>query len=806
MQQILQDLRHGRVFLQEVAAPRVRPGHVLVESSCSLISAGTERMLLDFGRAGWIAKARQQPEKVKQVLAKVRTDGLVPTIETVLNKLDQAMPLGYCNVGRVVEVGEGVQEFRTGDRVVSNGPHAEVVLVPKHLVARIPDEVSDEEASFTVLGAIALQGIRLVGPTLGETVALFGLGLIGQLAAQVLRAHGARVIGFDYDAGRVEVARKLMGQRGRTGPLERRQTGMSVPPTERQAGMSARPERGQAGMPALLDERQTGMSALLDGRQEGRSDARPQHGAAMFDLSQGMDPVGAAREFTRGIGVDAVLITASTRSDELVHQAAEMCRQRGRIVLTGVTGLNLRRDDFYKKELTFQVSCSYGPGRYDPAYEEQGHDYPLGLVRWTEQRNFEAVLDLMRDGRLETVPLLSGRFSIALAQAAYQAIVDRSAIGVLLTYPGAAAESPARLARVVRHFPERQRPGSAVIGLIGAGAFARQKILPGLQRAGARLKWVATAGGLSGADAARKFHIEQSTTEYRRILDDPEVGAVAIATRHNTHASLVVEALEAGKSVFVEKPLCLSRGELDQIEAACRRASALGAKRPILMVGYNRRFAPLVQSLRKLLAGRTQPLAMVFTCNAGAVPPSHWAQDPSVGGGRILGEMCHFVDLLHYLAGEAAIEHVEGMPMGNREPGNLLDTVALSLRMADGSLGQINYFANGPRDYPKERLEVFSEGRVLRVDNFRRLEVFGARGGRRTWRQDKGHDAELHAFVEAVANGGESPIPLESILETTRATLSAREVVEQTVVDRRDTPPQDGRQPNASSDAEASAA
>jgi len=721
VQQIIQQLRGGETLLVHVAAPRVKPGHLLVQTTRSLISAGTERMLVEFGRAGYLAKARQQPEKVRQVVDKVRTDGLGATVQSVRAKLDQPLPMGYCNVGRVLEVGDGVEGFRPGDRVASNGHHAEVVMVPKHLAARIPDGVTDDEACFTVVGAIALQGIRLLSPTLGETVGVFGLGLIGLLAVQILKAHGARVIGFDFDGERVDLARR--------------------------------------------------------------------YGAEAENLALGTDPVEAARAFTGELGVDGVLVTAATKSHELMHQAAQMCRQRGRIVLTGVTGLHLARSDFYEKELTFQVSCSYGPGRYDPRYEEMGQDYPVGFVRWTEQRNFEAVLELMREERLSTAGLISQRVPLAHVEAAYDAVAAKSAIGVMLTYPDARTPEArqALTARVVRHHPPRARADAVVCGLIGAGNFAQQKIFPALVKAGARLKWVATSTGLSGSTAARKFAIEQSTTDVRRVLDDREVNAAVIATRHDTHASLVVGAIETGKSVFVEKPLCLTRGELERISQAVHEADERGPNRPILMVGYNRRFAPLATRLRSRLGSRKRPLAMTLTCNAGSVPPDHWVQDPAVGGGRIVGEACHFIDLLQFLAGESPITQVTAMRLGPEGAANPGDTVSITLRFADGSLGQINYFANGARSYPKESLSVFGEGRVLHLDNFRRLHGYGCRGAnRKSWTQDKGHVAGFHAFVEAVRTGAPSPIPWESIANTSKATFAVLEAIErETTIDIR---------------------
>jgi predicted dehydrogenase len=669
-------------------------------------------MLVDFGRAGWLAKARQQPEKVKQVLDKIRTDGFVPTVQAVMAKLDQPIPMGYCNVGRVLEVGDGTTGFCVGDRVASNGPHAEVVMVPQHLTAGIPDNVTDDQACFTVLGSIALQGIRLIHPTLGETVAVFGLGLIGLLAVQILRAHGARVIGFDVDPERAALAEK--------------------------------------------------------------------YGAEVVDLSTGADPIQAALAFSQDAGVDGVLVTAATKSDELMHQAAQMCRKRGRIVLTGVTGLNLQRADFYEKELTFQVSCSYGPGRYDSSYEEKGHDYPLGFVRWTEQRNFQAVLELLRDKRLVVEDLISKRLPFDRAKEAYDAVAAKTVIGLMLTYPQTdSGESEAVLrATVVQHRGPRLKTQAVVCGLIGAGGFAQQKIFPALAKTDARLKWVCTAKGLSGATAARKFGIEGSTTDILQVLEDREVNAVVIATRHDMHARLVIQALEAGKSVFVEKPLCLTPLELAQIAEVHQKAIEVGPTRPILMVGYNRRFAPLVTQVRTLLAGRKRPLAMVFTCNAGNIPSDHWTQDPSVGGGRIVGEACHFIDLLHFLTGESRITHVSALEHGPHDASNLHDTVSITLRYHDGSVGQINYFANGNKSFPKERLEVFSEGTVLHIDNFRRLRCYGRGGNKRHWTQDKGHEHEFRAFVEAIRSGGESPISFRSLINTAEATFAVMAAVQ----------------------------
>ena len=704
MKQILQSLKTGATEVADVPCPAVRRGQLLIRTSHTLVSAGTERMLVEFGKANWIDKARQQPDKVRMVLDKIRTDGLTPTVEAVFNKLDQPLPLGYCNVGTVLEAGAGVAGFAPGDRVVSNGKHAEVVSVPLNLCARVPDEVPDEEAAFTVLGAIALQGIRLVQPTLGETVVVTGLGLIGLVAVQLLRAHGCRVLGLDYDPDKLALARAF--------------------------------------------------------------------GAEVVNLAAGQDPVAAAQAYSRGRGVDAVIITASTRSNEPVHQAALMCRKRGRIVLVGVTGLELSRADFYEKELSFQVSCSYGPGRYDPAYEEKGNDYPVGFVRWTEQRNLEAVLDMMADRRLDVKPLISHRFALEQAEQAY-ALVGGSgpSLGILLQYR-TAGQKPADVLRqptvaLGAAAPGAGAAGSAVLGFVGSGNYATAVLIPAFKSAGARLKTVASSGGVSGLHAGRKFGFEATTTDTESLWADGDVNAVVVSTRHDSHAGFVLQALAAGKHVFVEKPLCLTRDELASVEQAQAGAPALR-----VMVGFNRRFSPQVQKISKLLKGVTGPKTFVMTVNAGAIPAEHWTQDPEVGGGRIVGEACHFIDLLRFLAGARIAGH-QLMRMDSKTR----DSVSISLKFEDGSMGLVHYLANGSKAFPKERLEVFAAGRVLQLDNFRKLKGFGWPGFRsmNLWRQDKGQKACAAAFVQAVASGGPAPIPMDEILEVARVSIEVAE-------------------------------
>lgn len=707
MKQILQSLKTGATEVAEIPRPKAAAGQLLIRTHSTLISAGTERMLLEFGKAGWIEKARQQPDQVRKVLDKVRSDGLIPATEAVLRKLDQPLAMGYCNVGEVVEVGKEVNGWAIGDRVASNGKHADFVAVPVNLCAHVPDSVPDETAAFTVVGAIALQGIRLAEPTLGESVVVTGLGLIGLMAVQLLRAQGCRVMGLDYDPVRLDLARK--------------------------------------------------------------------YGATAVDLSTGEDVVAAARQWSRGRGVDAVLIAASTQSDEPVHLAAQMCRKRGRIVLVGVAGLELSRADFFEKELSFQVSCSYGPGRYDPQYEERGHDYPVGFVRWTEQRNFEAVLDMMSAGRLDVSALVSHRYALDDADEAYAMIgSDVPSLGVLLQYPFEESPKPDDPGTTIRVSPPVST-APVTIGFIGSGQYASGVLIPAFRETSARLKAVASAGGVSGTHAARKFGIELSSTDAEAMLADPNINAVVISTRHSSHADWTCKALASEKHVFVEKPLAISQQDLDSIEGAFRGAKS----KLVLMVGFNRRFAPHVKRIAELLREETGPKSFVMTVNAGAVADSHWTQDPDVGGGRIVGEACHFIDLLRFLAASPIVNHQVAVLRTDVSRAAIPDTVTISLSFADGSIGTIHYFSNGHRALAKERLEIFARGRTLFLDNFRRLEGHGWAGFRKMnlWRQDKGHQACAAAFVRSIELGGEPPIEFKQLIEVSRVTLEINEAL-----------------------------
>jgi len=707
MRQVLQSLSDGRTTVAEVPAPQAPRGGILVRTSRSLISSGTERMLIDFGRAGWLEKARQQPDKVRAVIDKARTDGIAAALEAVRSRLAQPLQPGYCNVGSIVEIGAGVDGFALGDRVVSNGPHAEWVGVPRNLCARVPAEVGDDEAVFTILGAIALQGVRLALPTLGECFAVIGLGLVGLLAVQVLRASGCRVLGIDPDSRRRELA-------------------------------------GQFGAETVAVER-------------------------------GEEVLAVAEAFSRGQGIDGVLITAATSSNEPVTQAARMCRKRGRIVLVGVAGLALDRSEFYEKELLFQVSCSYGPGRYDSDYEERGNDYPAAFVRWTEQRNFQAVLDMLRAGQLAVTPLISHRFSIDAAPAAYELLATASEpyLGILLEYPGpGSGESPRRTVRYASQ--ERRSLGSPRIAFIGAGNYATRVLIPAFASAGVRLQGIASKGGVTAAYCARKFGFGRATSDPEALMSAEDIDAVIIATRHDSHAAFVVRALQSGKHVFVEKPLAITTQELNDIVTAWE-AAGVGGIRPCLVVGFNRRFAPQVLRMKSLLGTIRAPKSFIATANAGALPLTHWTQDRQVGGGRIIGEACHFVDLLRFLAGEPIVES-SIRTLG--EPGSMPgDSATITLRFADGSIGTIHYLANGHRSFPKERIEVFCGGRVLRLDNFRRLRGHGWPGFKtlHLWRQDKGHKALAQAFVNAVRTGGDAPVAFHELIEVSRIVVALDE-------------------------------
>lgn len=700
MKQIFQNLRTGQLEIADVPSPQAGPGQLLIQTRCSLISSGTERMLVSFAQSGLLGKALQQPEKVREVIDKIKTDGLLDTIQKVFARLDEPLPLGYCNCGVVLETGAGVTGFKIGDRVISNGGHAELVCVPKHLCAKVPDSVSDEEAAFTVLASIGLQGIRLLEPTFGETIVVFGLGLIGLMTVQLLKGCGCRVIGIDLDKNKLELARRF--------------------------------------------------------------------GAETVEVPDGADVVATAKAYTQGRGVDGVLITASAKEDVIVRQSAQMCRKRGRIVLVGVVNLELNRADFYEKELSFQVSCSYGPGRYDAAYEDKGMDYPYGFVRWTEQRNFEAILNAMEGGVLAVRDMIGKRIPQGEAQTAYSILSEQSdTMALVLTYP---TEPIERVATLKVSSPRRHTAGSSrvVAGLIGAGNFAKLMLLPSLKGLNVKLKTVADINGAAGAYAGRKFGFETVTNDYKKIIEDDVINTVFITTRHDLHAPMVIEALKAGKHVHVEKPLALTAEQLEQIVEICGETSGM------LHVGFNRRFSPHAEKIRSLLRARTSPMTLSWTINAGFIPPEVWLHDKGVGGGRIIGEGCHWLDLMCYLT-DSDITHVTALQIGGDAAATPDDKISITVRLADGSVGTLHYFANGHKSYPKERLEVFCDGKILSLDNFRKLRGYGWSNFKKMnlLGQDKGHRTQFKRLIERIAEGGEPLISLERIVNVTQASFAA---------------------------------
>ncbi len=691
MKQIIQSFKTGITELVELPSPLVKPGQVLIQTSHSLVSLGTEKMLVEFGKASLIQKARQQPDKVKMVLDKIKTEGLIPTLETVFNKLEQPLPLGYCNVGRVIEVGTGVKDFKVGDRVASNGQHAEFVCIPQNLVAQIPDTVSDEEAVFTVIGAIGLEGIRLINPTIGETVVVIGLGLIGLLTAEILIANGCRVIGYDLDDAKVKIAKDK--------------------------------------------------------------------GVLAFNPLLGYDPVKFVKDKTKGVGADGVLITASAKTNDIISQAANMSRKRGRIVLVGVIGLDISRADFYEKELSFQVSCSYGPGRYDDDYEFKGIDYPLAYVRWTEKRNFETVLQLISSGKLAVKNLISEVIPIENFHKIYGDIGTSKSIASILKY-----NKDVKPINTIIVNKKKIEPNKGLIGIIGAGNFTKMTMLPALKGTNANIKHIVSSGGLTSTALAKKYNISQSTTDYDIVLNDKDVSLIMITTRHNLHADMVIKALNKGKHVFVEKPLALNLKELNAIQ------KAYSISEGTLMVGFNRRFSPHVRKIKSLVGDA--PMNIVATMNAGNIPPDVWIHDLFVGGGRIIGEACHYLDLIVFLSG-SKIKSVCMNALGVNPEDNT-DNASILVKMENGSTGVINYFSNGAKSYAKERLEVFSQEKVLIMDNFIKTSGYGFKDfSKLKTKLNKGHKDQFGQIVEKIKQGSVELIPYEELINVTKASFAA---------------------------------
>jgi len=703
MKQVLQNLRNGRTVVTDVPVPAPRPGMALVRTAASLVSAGTERMLVEFAGRSLVGKARSRPDLVRQVLDKARREGLLTTVQAAFGRLDQPMALGYSSAGTIVALGAGMDGFRVGQRVACAGGgyavHAEYAVVPRNLLVPLPDHVDLESAAFATLGAIALHGFRLGEPQVGERVAVIGLGLLGLLAVQIARAAGCHVLGVDLDPARVKLARQF------------------------------------------------GAQAVVRERAES-----------------------AAASFSQGRGLDLVLICADTSSADPVELAGAIARDRARVVAVGAVGLNLPRKIYYEKELSFVNSRSYGPGRYDSAYEEGGQDYPDGYVRWTEGRNLQAVVDLLASGQLDAHALISHRFPIEEAPAAYEVITGKSKqpfLGVLLTYPDAPVPVRELRAPLVYRQVDPQA-GPVRMGVLGAGNFAGAVLLPAMRTVrDIELVGIASAGGLHAQHAAQRFGFAYAISDEDAILNDERINTIAILTRHGEHARHAIAALKAGKHVFVEKPLAVDEKQLQSVLRALRRSETL------LTVGFNRRFAPLAVRLADFLDGRSEPLFMHYRVNAGYIPLNHWVHDPEQGGGRIVGEGCHFIDFLTFLAGAAPIKvQAAGLPDDGRYRE---DNLTMTFTFPDGSVGVVDYLANGDKSFAKERVEVFCGGRVAVLDDFRALETI--RDGRRKawkniWKQDKGHTAEMRALAAAVASG-QPPIPYEQLAGVTRASFAA---------------------------------
>ncbi len=706
MKQVLQSMKSGKTSVEDIPDPQVRPGTALVRTVCSLVSAGTERMVVEFAEKNLLDKVRSRPDLAKQVIDKALKEGPLTALDAAFNRLDQPMVLGYSSSGVVEAVGVGLTGFSVGDRVACGGGgfavHAELAVVPQNLLAHVPDNVDLEQAAFATLGAIAMHGFRLAQPQIGESVAIIGMGLLGLLSARIAAAAGCSVIGIDTNPQRVKLAESM--------------------------GFSA-VERDQA------------------------------------------EPVCSA--FTQGKGADVVLICADTPSDDPVELAARIARDRAVVVAVGAVGLKLQRKLYYDKELDLRISRSYGPGRYDPEYEERGSDYPAGYVRWTEGRNIQAFVDLLAAGKIDLNAFITHRFPIDKAEEAYELITTKQGepfLGVLLTYPPAPV--PLQYQRKLASISAagHSRKAEVKVGVLGAGNFANAILLPAIQKVGGvDLMGIASAGGVSAQSAARKFGFAFASTDEADILDNPDINTVLVLTRHQHHARQVLAALNSGKNVYCEKPLALTVEELDLIFEKVQKKDS-----PYLSVGFNRRFAPLSVKLKEFVLTGNEPFMATYRVNAGYLPLTHWTHDPAQGGGRIIGEGCHFIDYLVFLAGEAPVfVEARSLPDGGRYR---RDNVQITLAFPNGSIGQVLYLANGDKGLSKERLEVHTAGRSAILDDFRELQLWT--GGskkilRSLLRQDKGHKAAWQAFVQAVREGDNPSIPYDQLYASSQASLQA---------------------------------
>ena len=700
MKQVLQNRKTGRPFVGEVPVPALLSGRVLVRTVASLISAGTERAAVELVSKGLVQEARQRPDLVRAVVAKVKNEGIFNTFASVRDKMAASQALGYSAAGIVAAVAEDVTEFQVGDRVACAGvgfaSHAEVLSVPKNLCVHLPEGVSFESGAYGTLGAIALQGVRLAEPTLGESVVVIGLGLVGQLTVQLLKANGCRVFGLDLDQSRLALALEL-----------------------------------------------------------GADKATVSNDEAAKEIET----------WTRGHGADAVLITAATDSNQPIELAARVSRLKGRVIVVGMTGMDIPRAPFFSRELKLIISMSYGPGRYDPDYEERGHDYPLPYVRWTEKRNIESFLELVGNNQINVERLTTHRFPIVEADRAYQLIsgdLQEPNLGVVLNY-----DPEAKVATKISLSTATKAEKSIGVGVIGAGGYVPAMLLPHFKNEGTEFRSIATASGISAHDVGKRFGFAYAVSSADEVLDDESVNLVVVGTRHDLHAEIARKALERNKHVFVEKPLALNDDELESVLAAAGSSTAK------LMVGFNRRFSPLAQRAHDFFEGRDTPLSILYRVNAGRIPKEHWTQNAEEGGGRIVGEVCHFVDLMQYLTGAPPVSVFAESVSAKSSKIVDADSVFITVRFADGSNGSVAYLSEGDKALAKERVEIFGAGRIFVLDDFRRATLYkDAREEQIALKaQDKGQQAQVRAVCASVLGGGIAPIGLDELAATSRTTF-----------------------------------
>ena len=731
MKQIVLNYRTGELELVEVPFPVCSSNQIMVRNMASLISIGTERSVIGFGEKSLLGKAVARPDLVKQVIAKVRAEGLHEAYKAAMVRLDAAVPLGYSSAGIVLEVGEEVEGISKGDRVACAGSgyasHGEIVLVPQNLCVKFPDRVDFESASFIALGGIALQAVRMANPSLGDRVAVIGLGLLGQITVQLLKASGCHVFGTDISEEKIRMA-------------------------------------------------------LENGAEKG-------------GLSGKTEVLVAARDFAPH-GFDSVIIMAAAKSNEPLEMASEIARERAKIVATGLTGLEIPRKTFFEKELELMVSRAWGPGVFDPNYTEKGTDYPYAYARWTAKRNLEEFLFQISIGSVKVKHLITHRFPIEDAIEAYDLILKSKEphIGVLITYPSVnegleinrkiSLLSSKQDERDKPDKPEkpnkrdqREKPENPVVGLIGAGLFAAGTLLPILKKMnGVELKGVATATGIKGQHIAKKFGFKYFTTDYQELLKDDEINSVFIVTRHGTHSKFFIEALKAGKHVFVEKPLCLNKNELNQILETYSAIRNPQSKIPVLMVGFNRRFSPFSSWLKEKMNFIQEPLSIHCTVNAGYVPPEHWIYSHEEGGGRVIGEVCHFIDLIQFFTDSSVANVFAERLQSHSNQSN--DNVVITLKMRNGSVGSILYTSNGDKGFPRERIEIFGGGAAGVIENFKKASFVckGRRNRIRNWMAvDRGHRCEMEAFIGAIQNGNALPVSLDKYIDTTLTTFAVEE-------------------------------